>query len=310
MKIFYKTAALLLVLPCLFGTLVADDKINSDQLEMNLDKDAGCGSCSKPLQGPIGPTGSPGPAGAPGVTGPQGLPGTVGPTGPAGLAGATGATGPAGPVGSTGSAGLQGTPGAIGPTGDVGPAGPTGSTGPAGTPGIDGTTGPTGSTGPIGPTGPQGQTGVGPVGPTGPTGITQLSALSTNNNVILLLIVAAGNPISFNATATSVGTAITHNSVTNNDEIVINQVGTYQVNFNASTTLLSLLGGVEFYLNGIPLPNSTVSLLSVGAPLVTQGLVKVTVVPSILQVVVTGLSLNLALGTSAQISVVQVSTGI
>ncbi len=209
----------------------------------------------------------------------QGPPGPTGPTGPAGPAG--GPTGPTGPTGATGATGV------------------TGATGPTGATGV---TGLTGFTGPTGPTGPTGTTG-----PTGPTGPTDLSALYTYNDAgILGLTVAVGEDIPFNQTAVTVGTAITHSTLTP-EEITVHEMGTYLVTFNGSTALLSLLGSVQIELDGMP-QGASATLVSAGLPLTTQALVKVSAIPATITVEVTGLSVGLQSGSSAQISVVQVST--
>ena len=54
-------------------------------------------------------------------------------------------------------------------------------------------------------------------------------------------------------------------------------------------------------MNGIPVPGTGASLISLGAPIVIQAITQITTTPSLVEVIVTGLGLSLALGTSASI---------
>ena len=54
-------------------------------------------------------------------------------------------------------------------------------------------------------------------------------------------------------------------------------------------------------MNGVPVPGTGSSLISLGAPIVIQAITQITTTPSLVEVIVTGLGLSLALGTSASI---------
>lgn len=258
-----------------------------------------CGNCKEPQQGPTGPQG---PQGPPGPPAPSVLESTVGPTGPQGPVGPTGPEGPIGPTGITGPTGPTGSTGGQGATGPTGPIGPQGQQGAQGTTGPQGSSGPQGPQGPTGPAGPQG-----PTGPTGAPGVTSLSAFSTfHNSGLLALGIGVNNPVPFSNPGTFIGTAVLHAG--GSADIVINEPGTYHVVFNGSTAAVSLLGGFEIQLNGVAVGEGA-TLVSAGVPIMVQSLVKVPVTPAIIQVVVTGLGVSLKSGTSAQLSVVQVSTG-
>jgi len=151
-----------------------------------------------------------GPVGAQGATGPAGPLGATGPTGDAGPKGATGSIGPQGadsmvpgPDGSTGATGPVGYTGSIGDTGSTGPIGYTGSKGAQGVgiAGGIGATGPQGATGVQGPQGAQGDQGdIGITGATGARGPGAQGNLSIIDHTI--------------------------NGATNNQNIIINPLGT------------------------------------------------------------------------------------
>ncbi|MGW9353549.1 BclA C-terminal domain-containing protein [Heyndrickxia vini] len=104
----------------------------------------------------------------------------------------------------------------------------------------------------------------------------------------------------FATTENSFGTAITHPTATTFN---LNAPGNYAVRVFIYTATLSALGGVTINLNGTPV-GGVVSLLTVGAPIVTETIVNVTVtIPSTITVTVTGLALTLATGTGGHIQI-------
>ena len=60
-------------------------------------------------------------------------------------------------------------------------------------------------------------------------------------------------------------------------------------------------------MNGVPVPGTGSSLISLGAPIVIQAITQITTTPSLVEVIVTGLGLSLALGTSASIIIEKVA---
>lgn len=313
--------ALVLSLPCLVSSLEGADV-------QGFKKDAaqGCEPFVGPpgLVGPGGPQGPAGPVGATGVApaGPVGSTGIQGPQGVQGLAGSNGAEGPAGGLGPQGLPGTQGLTGvtgapgitgaspvgAAGSTGAVGSAGPVGNQGPQGIQGADGNQGPQGLPGLIGNAGSPGVGGVGGItGVTGLTGVTTLDTLFTYSTVPVTISLLGGS-VPFNGTDVSVGTAVTHSNVTNNDQFNLTEAGSYRVIVNTNLVALTLLGGLGIEVNGTVV-FSTGNLVSVGVPIILNTLVEVNA-PAIIRVVSTGLiGLSLTLGTGTQITLSQINTG-
>ncbi|MDA1812129.1 collagen-like exosporium glycoprotein BclA, partial [Bacillus cereus] len=198
--------------------------------------------------------------------------------------GDTGTTGPTGPTGDTGATGLTG------PTGDTGTTGPTG---------------PTGDTGATGLTGPTGATGLtGPTGPTGPSGLGLPAGLYAFNSGGISLDLGINDPVPFNTVGSQFGTAI---SQLDADTFVISETGFYKITVIANTATASVLGGLTIQVNGVPVPGTGSSLISLGAPIVIQAITQITTTPSLVEVIVTGLGLSLALGTSASIIIEKVA---
>ncbi|MGH0778133.1 collagen-like exosporium glycoprotein BclA, partial [Bacillus cereus] len=200
---------------------------------------------------------------------------------------------PTGPTGDTG---------ATGPTGPTGDTGATGPTGPTGDTGATGPTGPTGDTGATGPTGPTGATG--PTGPTGPSGLGLPAGLYAFNSGGISLDLGINDPVPFNTVGSQFGTAI---SQLDADTFVISETGFYKITVIANTATASLLGGLTIQVNGVPVPGTGSSLISLGAPIVIQAITQITTTPSLVEVIVTGLGLSLALGTSASIIIEKVA---
>ncbi|HHT7187467.1 TPA: BclA C-terminal domain-containing protein [Bacillus cereus] len=257
-----------------------------------------------PFTLPIGPTGPTGPTGGGGI-------GPTGPTGPTG--GGTGITGPTGDTGAAGPTGDTGVTGATGPTGPTGDTGLDGPTGPTGDTGLGGPTGPTGDTGLGGPTGPTGDTGLG--GPTGPTGLTGATGpagpaglglpagLYAFNAATANVVIGVNAPVPFNTVGSQFGTAIAQ---MDQDTFIINETGFYKITVIAYTATVSLLGSLAIQVNGVTIPGAGASLISLGAPIVIQA---ITLIPStsMIEIVVTGTGLSLALGTSASITIERIA---
>lgn len=106
-----------------------------------------------------------------------------------------------------------------------------------------------------------------------------------------------GSPLSFNQTETTAGGAITK---TSNTAFQFNEVGHYRVQTIARTTTLSLLGGIQYFVNGSAV-GPTMSLLSAGNVLVLEAVIVVNTVPSTLEVRATSVAVTLASGTTATI---------
>ncbi|MGI2760507.1 BclA C-terminal domain-containing protein [Bacillus cytotoxicus] len=228
-------------------------------------------------------------------------PDTIGPTLPP-IPPFTLPSGPTGPTGVTGPTGPTGETGITGPTGPTGETGITGPTGPTGETGITGPTGPTGETGITGPTGPTGETGI--TGPTGPTSSGLPAGLYAFNSSTISIGLGVNEPIPFNTVGAQFGTAI---SQLDADTFIINETGFYKITVIAYTALVSLLGGLTIQVNGVPIPGSGTTLISLGAPIVLQAITQITTTPSLVEAVVTGLGLSLALGTSATIIIEKIA---
>ncbi len=162
----------------------------------------------KPLMGPTGPKGDIGP------TGPQGI---IGPTGSKGENGIKGDIGPTGPKGENGI------------KGDIGPTGPKGETGPRGI------------AGPVGPTGPKGD--IGPTGPAGTLGPTSYS-----------VVAFASYPNTQNTGIIDMGSRRIIPGVTdiismpNNNDIVINKTGVYEIVMCGRISGVTQIVGASFAL--------------------------------------------------------------
>ncbi|PEW78058.1 hypothetical protein CN424_16170, partial [Bacillus cereus] len=195
--------------------------------------------------------------------------------------------------------GPTGDIGATGPTGDTGATGPTGPTGDTGT---TGSTGPTGDTGATGPTGPTGTTG--PTGPTGPSGLGLPAGLYAFNSATVSLALGVNDPVPFNTLGSSFGTAI---SQMDPDTFVISEAGFYKITVIAYTAAVSLLGSLSIQVNGVNVPGGGTSLISLGAPIVIQAITQITTTPSLVEAIVTGIGLSLALGTSASIIIEKIA---
>ncbi len=120
--------------------------------------------------------------------GPQGEQGPIGETGPIGPQGEQGPIGETGPVGPQGDQGPIGETGPVGPQGEQGPIGETGPVGP------QGDQGPIGETGPVGPQGEQGPIGdAGPQGEQGPQGLDGLDGLPGTDGTTIVDGTIAGD---------------------------------------------------------------------------------------------------------------------
>ncbi|EJS74621.1 BclA C-terminal domain-containing protein [Bacillus cereus] len=245
------------------------------------------------------PTGPNGPAGDTGAIGPTEDTGAIGPTGDTGATGTTGDTGATGPTGDTGATGPTGDTGATGPTGDTGATGPTGDTGAIGPTGDTGATGTTGDTGATGPTGDTGANG-----PTGPSGLGLPAGLYAFNSATTSIAIGMNDPVPFNTVGPQFGTAI---SQLDDDTFVISETGFYKITVIAYTAAESLLGSLAIQVNGVNVPGAGTSLLSPGAPIVIQAITQITTTPSLVEVIVTGIGLSLALGTSASIIIEKIA---
>ncbi|EOO40052.1 collagen-like exosporium surface protein, partial [Bacillus cereus VD133] len=192
-----------------------------------------------------------------------------------------------------------------GPTGPTGGTGTTGPTGPTGDTGATGPTGPTGDTGATGPTGPTGATGAtGPTGPTGPSGLGLPAGLYAFNSAGISLDIGLNAPVPFNTVGSQFGTAI---SQLDPDTFVISQTGFYKITVIVYTAAVSLLGGLTIQVNGVSVPGTGATLISVGAPIVVQAITQITTTPSLIEVIVTGLGLSLAVGTNASIIIEKIA---
>ncbi|MGF9936901.1 collagen-like exosporium glycoprotein BclA, partial [Bacillus anthracis] len=164
---------------------------------------------------------------------------------------------------------------------------------------------PTGDTGATGLTGPTGATGLtGPTGPTGPSGLGLPAGLYAFNSGGISLDLGINDPVPFNTVGSQFGTAI---SQLDADTFVISETGFYKITVIANTATASLLGGLTIQVNGVPVPGTGSSLISLGAPIVIQAITQITTTPSLVEVIVTGLGLSLALGTSASIIIEKVA---
>jgi len=172
--------------------------------------------------------------------------------------------------------------------------GPQGPVGPEGAQGVPGPQGVQGVAGPAGPAGAQ--------GPQGVPGLT--NHLSVYEDTGLLgLTVGVGSPVPFNTTAGFFGTSVTQLDA---DTFSISDAGNYYVSFTANTAILSLLGSVQFQVNGVPV-GPQITLGFAGTSLSLQTVIPVPVVPATFEVVVSGLALTLAPGTSASLSFLQLT---
>ncbi len=111
-------------------------------------------------------------------------------------------------------------------------------------------------------------------------------------------MIGVGGAIPFNTPESSFG-PITQPTTTT---FSLADPGHYSIRFILYTTTLSLLGGAQIQVNGAPV-GGAFTLVSVGAPLVGEAIVDVTTTPATVSIVVTGLALTLATGTSAHIQI-------
>ncbi|MRC51114.1 hypothetical protein GH871_35225, partial [Bacillus thuringiensis] len=77
------------------------------------------------------------------------------------------------------------------------------------------------------------------------------------------------------------GTAI---SQLDADTFVISETGFYKITVIVYTAAVSLLGGLTIQVNGIPVPGTGASLISLGAPIVIQAITQITTTPSLVEV--------------------------
>ena len=193
-------------------------------------------------QGFVWEKGEKGEKGEPGEDGACGETGATGPTGPTGATGAKGATGATGQKGATGSTGATGPCGCTGPTGPTGAQGLKGETGAAGA---------TGSTGPTGATGAKGATGAtGASGATGATGATGPKCCGTIHCISSLI----AKSDYFDTFKQNTVLPVTCKDITvNEDNIVINEVGTYLISGSCNVDARcgkGLGGGASLQING------------------------------------------------------------
>lgn len=122
-----------------------------------------------------------------------------------------------------------------------------------------GPTGATGPTGSIGPTGPIGATGVtGPTGATGPTGPS--GSASAINSILTgydgIETVVSNGLINLGELINSTGSSFSFNAP---NEIIINQSGTYLINFSSVIQRTGTTGdlGVSMLINGNIVPTAS-----------------------------------------------------
>ncbi|PEC21944.1 hypothetical protein COM96_11900 [Bacillus cereus] len=112
------------------------------------------------------------------------------------------------------------------------------------------------------------------------------------------------DPVPFNMVGSQFGTAI---SQLDADTFIISETGFYKITVIAYTAAASVLGSLAIQVNSINIPGAGTSLISLGAPLVIQAITQITTTPSMVEAVVTGLGLSLALGTSASIIIEKIA---
>ncbi|EMY8534262.1 exosporium leader peptide-containing protein [Bacillus paranthracis] len=144
----------------------------------------------------------------------------------------------------------------------------------------------------------------GPTGPTGPSGLGLPAGLYAFNSGGISLDLGINDPLPFNTVGSQFGTAI---SQLDADTFVISETGFYKITVIANTATVSALGGLTIQVNGVPVPGTGSSLISLGAPIVIQAITQITTTPSLVEVIVTGLGLSLALGTSASIIIEKIA---
>ncbi len=103
----------------------------------------------------------------------------------------------------------------------------------------------------------------------------------------------------------SYGTAITQSA---SDTFTISQSGNYCVRVVARTTTLSLLGTMQLELNGTAV-GPAYAITTGGVPFVLEAVLTVASgsLPASLQVAISGLAVTLASGTTAMITIEQLS---
>ncbi|RDI45777.1 BclA C-terminal domain-containing protein [Falsibacillus pallidus] len=144
----------------------------------------------------------------------------------------------------------------------------------------------------------------GPQGPAGPAGSGLSSALSAYNDAgAVELALAAGAAVPFNTPGASFGEAITQ---TDDTTFSLNETGFYSVDYSVGTAAVSALGGIHLEVGGATVSPST-TLLNAGARLSKEVLLRVDAAPANLQLVVDGLGLTVASGTSSDVTIKKVA---
>lgn len=110
--------------------------------------------------------------------------------------------------------------------------------------------------------------------------------------------IVVGGAVPFNQAPLIVGTAI---SKTSNTTFTLNKAGVYRVTYTLRTAFVSALGGVRVQVNGTGV-GPTSALIILGAPLTDMVTFEATA-NSTVQLVVTGLALNLATGDNATVNI-------
>lgn len=124
------------------------------------------------------------------------------------------------------------------------------------------------------------------------------------NSATVSLALGINDPVPFNTVGSQFGTAI---SQLDADTFIISETGFYKITVIAYTAAVSILGSLAIQVNGGNIPVFGTSLISLGAPLVIQAITQITITPSMVEAVVTGLGLSLALGTSASIIIEKIA---
>ncbi|KAB2442363.1 BclA C-terminal domain-containing protein, partial [Bacillus luti] len=144
----------------------------------------------------------------------------------------------------------------------------------------------------------------GPTGATGPSGLGLPAGLYAFNSASVSLSIGINQPVPFNTVGSQFGTAIAQMDP---DTFIINETGFYKITVIAYTASVGLLGSLAIQVNGSNLPGAGTSLISLGAPIVIQAIAHITITPSLVEAVVTGIGLSLALGTSASIIIEKIA---
>ena len=123
------------------------------------------------------------------------------------------------------------------------------------------------------------------------------------NSAGISLDLGLNAPVPFNTVGSQFGTAI---SQLDADTFVIAETGFYKITVIVYTAAISVLGAYN-QVNGVSVPGTGATLISVGAPIVVQAITQITTTPSLVEVIVTGLGLSLALGTNASIIIEKIA---